>query len=370
MGIKFFTYTSIFMILFIRGGHEHAAIQSIAQQLGHCPIQIRGSELTLPLPAAYGQGELQVVKLGSCINLLLFRGSIREDWELHYLPQPSHPLRILYGQKAALNYRFAPQRTVHTLSPLHALLCASSPTYQYVCKLPKSQPIQFLSLEIQRTPYFSERTEELQTLPLTLRRILLEKESAIDPFHYQQAYCLQLADINYQIQTTSLLGFSRWLFLKARVLELLAQMLIHYNNTNNPYLKQVSLYKPDIALIKKAHQMLMDHLSENVTIPTLAREVGVNPTKLKKGFKQLYGYTINDYRRKKRLAWAETLLLTTNFTAKEVTLQVGYRNYAYFVACFKDHYGISPLEYTKLYGTKAIVSTNPSDQVAHESIHV
>ncbi|MEG0001811.1 MAG: helix-turn-helix transcriptional regulator [Comamonas sp.] len=74
----------------------------------------------------------------------------------------------------------------------------------------------------------------------------------------------------------------------------------------------------------------------------LARDIGLSPSALQRQFKQLYGTTIDDYRRDRRLerAWAQ--LEQTGCSVAEVAHCAGYTSAANFATAFKRRFGISP----------------------------
>jgi AraC family transcriptional regulator, transcriptional activator of the genes for pyochelin and ferripyochelin receptors len=76
----------------------------------------------------------------------------------------------------------------------------------------------------------------------------------------------------------------------------------------------------------------------------LARMVGVNETKLRLGFKQVFKTTIYDYLRKIRMQEAKILILDKELTVSEAGLTVGYSNLSHFARAFKQEFGMNPSE--------------------------
>ncbi|WP_200843447.1 AraC family transcriptional regulator [Pantoea sp. 18069] len=74
----------------------------------------------------------------------------------------------------------------------------------------------------------------------------------------------------------------------------------------------------------------------------LARDVGLSPSALQRQFKQLYGSTIDDYRRDRRLERAWSQLEQTGCSVAEVAHCAGYTSAANFATAFKRRFGISP----------------------------
>ncbi|MFN5133966.1 MAG: helix-turn-helix domain-containing protein [Chitinophagaceae bacterium] len=65
-------------------------------------------------------------------------------------------------------------------------------------------------------------------------------------------------------------------------------------------------------------------------------------SKLKSNFKQVYGTGIYEYYQKNRMRKARNMLITNNYTIKEVGLKLGYTNLSNFSLAFKKEFGVLP----------------------------
>lgn len=70
--------------------------------------------------------------------------------------------------------------------------------------------------------------------------------------------------------------------------------------------------------------------------------VGINQTKLKSGFKQLFGTTVFGYLTDIRMEKARLLILSEKKNVGEVADLVGYQHPHHFAAAFKRKFGYSP----------------------------
>lgn len=89
----------------------------------------------------------------------------------------------------------------------------------------------------------------------------------------------------------------------------------------------------------------LTHSSWITTPPTLsevARSVGLNEYKLKRGFKETFGTTVFSYLTEQRLESAKRLLLDTDKTASEVGFELGYATAQHFHHAFKNRFGVTP----------------------------
>ena len=86
------------------------------------------------------------------------------------------------------------------------------------------------------------------------------------------------------------------------------------------------------------------------TIKELAREVAMSESKLKKIFKAVYGLPPYEYFQKKRMQKARIMLLTGNYSIKDVGYTLGYANLSNFTLAFKKEFGKLPSQVVKERG--------------------
>ena len=324
----------------------HEVLVEIAEQLEASEIRYLCNETTIVIPYKHGKGYIRGINFGDGLGLLTFHCTFNEDVVFHYSLNRSHPLRLIFCQQGTITYKFEPDNIEFDIQALHASLSASTSTYdQQYCFLAQTD-IEFTSLEIDRPRYISKIDCDLPTIPERLAKVLQDIK-AEDPFTYHSNYSIELADIVYQIHHSTYEGLSRKSYLEARALDLFAEVIQLFADDQQPNSKQVLLRKSDIAFITQARDLMLEDLSNNLTIPELAKAVGINTTKLKQGFKIVYNQTINEYIRDKRLAVAKDYILEGNLSIKQICEKVGYKNYAYFSARFKERYGAVPSEYLK-----------------------
>ena len=89
-----------------------------------------------------------------------------------------------------------------------------------------------------------------------------------------------------------------------------------------------------------------DLINERVTSPPnlseIARAVGLNEYKLKRGFKETFHTTVFGYLTEQRLHLAHRYLQDTQKTAAEISMELGYATPQHFNNAFKKKFGITP----------------------------
>ena len=98
-------------------------------------------------------------------------------------------------------------------------------------------------------------------------------------------------------------------------------------------------------LVDKAKAYIREHLSEELSLRSVAEQVYISPSYLSKVFKEEAGVNFSDYVTDARMKKAADLLLNTNLKVEAIAQTVGYNTPHYFIRKFKESYGITPKNY-------------------------
>lgn len=138
--------------------------------------------------------------------------------------------------------------------------------------------------------------------------------------------------------------------LKARVKNLILQkenLRKHFIGTNgiiNPKLKTNNL---DVQFIDDILNLIKAHFSEpEFNVNDIIEKTGMSRSIFYKKYKALSDQPINDLIKNFRLKKAAELLLSGQFNVSQIAYDCGFSDPAYFSKVFKEHYKISPKEYT------------------------
>ena len=102
-------------------------------------------------------------------------------------------------------------------------------------------------------------------------------------------------------------------------------------------------------IIEKAKQFIMEHLSEDLSLPKIASMLYISPNYLSKLFKKATEEGFNEYIVRKRIEKAKLLLETTNLKTNQIAMLVGYRDTNYFSLAVKKNIGMSPINYRNIH---------------------
>lgn len=148
-----------------------------------------------------------------------------------------------------------------------------------------------------------------------------------------------------QILHNNYSGSARKNFLEAKVIELLI-LAVDKVEQQCPG-KTIPLTSYDKERIEEARMLLLNMPQEYESIIALARKVGINDFKLKKGFRQMYGCSVFDYLLQVKMDKAKVLLEETALPIADIAYMSGYNDPPNFTAAFKRHYGVTPTDIRK-----------------------
>ncbi len=135
----------------------------------------------------------------------------------------------------------------------------------------------------------------------------------------------------------------QWIYLQAKVLELLALQLENYR-------KEIPESRSDYGSVdlRKLYQVrkrITNHLDINFSLARLAREAGINASVLNEEFIKVFGLSVHEFGIKEKMARARQLLAHSDQLVYQIAEAVGYKNATHFSAAFKRNFGKTPKQY-------------------------
>jgi AraC family transcriptional regulator, transcriptional activator of the genes for pyochelin and ferripyochelin receptors len=105
-----------------------------------------------------------------------------------------------------------------------------------------------------------------------------------------------------------------------------------------------TLASSDVGRVAAAKLIIDERWNEPLTLEQIARECGINRSKLSRGFRELYGTSVADALSERRLEQARKSLLVTDLPVGLIGYRSGYQNNASFTRAFGRRFGVSPSE--------------------------
>ena len=303
-------------------------------------------EHTVTLPSKLGEVTISGVDFFDGYGLLYLHGTLNRDLYFSFTEDQKHPLRFLFCTEGTVMHFINDQSIQYQLDALKGSITTAPANTEQLFRFPSDMELSITSLVIHREDFIDKVDCNLETLPNQLVRIFRDTE-AVDTFFYEGRYSIASSECIKKILGNSYTGLVRMTYLESKALELLTYQLKQYKDDQQPTQRQVLLRKFDVDKIIEAKEILVSDLKNAPNINELARAVGINENKLKKGFKLIFETTINQFLTKERMELAKLLLMENDRSIQEVADMIGYHSKGHFSHRFKEKFGMLPKDYIK-----------------------
>lgn len=308
-----------------------------------------GAETVLTLPVAIGEGYRREISLGTGLKLYLEHYTLKEQLRARVVPE-HYPLGISLCMSGRINWtpdRPGPVPTYQTLPGRFDIALAESNMANGTIECMPHEPILLISLLVEpdRLPY-------RQMGKGIMDKLSFEKARASELLPYIK-YRLS-ASMNMaarQLMDCRITGTAKTIYLTAKSLEIIALAMGHFeSHAFSSPLSEAHDRLPcsrEREQLCRVRQLLDRQYHDPPTLAVLARQTGLNQTKLKKGFKRLFHTTISSYVLSRRMEKGHDLLEKGDTTVSEVAYQVGYANRAHFTRAFTRKFKYPPVTLLK-----------------------
>ncbi|PFN19719.1 helix-turn-helix domain-containing protein [Bacillus cereus] len=97
--------------------------------------------------------------------------------------------------------------------------------------------------------------------------------------------------------------------------------------------------------INECQNYIFTHLYDDITLPTLAKIVTLNPSYLSSLFKKEVGISLNEYIQRAKVDESKKLMTFTKHSISEISTLLNFHDQSHFTKIFKKHTGISPKQF-------------------------
>ncbi|MEK8131810.1 AraC family transcriptional regulator [Paenibacillus filicis] len=149
------------------------------------------------------------------------------------------------------------------------------------------------------------------------------------------------------------------LYAESKAMELIALIAQEGEGERDTGGSLIALSADDRERLEEARSLVLSRLEQPLSIPELARQVGINEYKLKRGFRELFGQTVFELVRQGRMEKALELMELDGMNVSETAVQVGYSNMSNFTSAFRRHYGLNPGAYIKQLSRRGVSLRRP-----------
>ncbi|WP_299111522.1 AraC family transcriptional regulator [uncultured Winogradskyella sp.] len=242
-----------------------------------------------------------------------FYGSGNVDLEMSY---PTGTRKLNYTKGLALSF-YADEQVdcIHTVSKNNPLECIVIAT--------ATRNLQ--NLPNQEGELFSE----------LLKNLVNPKDHYVEgPSFYMTPEMYHIVDSLFNIEYE---GKTKMMFFRSQITALLSHFFGQLAMNHAQDMKSV-----DKERLEMAKDILSNNLDNPPSLTELSKTLGLNTTKLKKEFKDVFGLPVFKYLQNERLTTAHSLISKNKATVQEAAWHVGYDSLSSFSNAFAKKFGYRP----------------------------
>lgn len=158
-------------------------------------------------------------------------------------------------------------------------------------------------------------------------------------FHETYGPLRGLLRLGIELETPKFQGVLKKYFMDSCVLEAVSEFA---RTLSEDYPKPPSMTDKHYRRVQDARALIESDLANPLSIETICQTLAVNATTLRKQFRDVYGQSMFDLLRMRRLEVARLLLKETDFPVSEVGYRVGFTNAGAFSVAYNKRFGCSP----------------------------
>ncbi len=160
--------------------------------------------------------------------------------------------------------------------------------------------------------------------------------------------CILLAVIREMKQKQSNYEF----LVKAKLAELMIYAL-RCKNGENSTVKAEPVKTEKYRKISEIAEYINEYYQSDISLSDIARDFYISKCYLSRIFKEITGFTVNEYINIIRVKKAQQLLEHSEYNITEIAEMIGYDSITYFEKIFKKYLELSPLKYRKKFMKKS-----------------
>lgn len=121
------------------------------------------------------------------------------------------------------------------------------------------------------------------------------------------------------------------------------------------YRKLVFDFAGEMAEIKKGEALtknlrlaldyIYDHLNERISVSDISEAVAISESQLRRDFQTYLSTTPSNFVQEKKIEFAKNRLVYSDITYVDLANDLGFASHSHFIKIFKQHTGMTPMEY-------------------------
>ena len=327
----------------LRDLNVHDVIIDMAKSFG-IAYDENHNEMCIRIPEALGSGYIKATQFENGIGVIESDYLLKKPLHFELEKGVVHPLKIVFNREEPISHSFTGTEEENKIAHLESAILSSTPAHNHVFKIPAGVPICVFSIEINRKLFEQKIDTFLEDMDKNMEK-LFRDVNGINLFFHKGYYSLDTAKFMEEFADCEHDGFMRSVYQEGKVYEILTHHLKQYLDDLSEPDKRKILRQTTVKRIEEAVGLIKDEIAVVDNVLALAKRVGLNQNTLQEGFKQLYGKSVNQYIRDKRIEKAKELIENSTMNITEITYAIGINSRSYFSKLFKERYAVSPKQY-------------------------
>lgn len=283
-----------------------------------------------------GEGYWDAIEVRKGLFLTITDAHYLKRAEMKLPPEPLIKIRVILSG----SIREIGSERVHRAGEVSVQSFAGDMTSGYTIE-PSGEPLQMVVLHCQ-TRAFAPFAEALQNAGAPFAQ--LAKSGATSNQSISLGSSMGIIQIARHIFVSrdQFIPAVRHLYLAAKADELLCWAIEKSRPKKQLAIGANRLRQRDIVRLHEVRSIILSDCADVPPLKELSRMAAMNSTKIKLGFKELFGETIGAFTQRVRMQAASQLIETTDMPLSQVAFKVGYSYPANFTKAFKQQFGITP----------------------------
>jgi|GEM_PF-1393944 len=320
-----------------------ARISSMAQALD-VEMMTDCDEHSLSFDNHLGKGHIKGINFEHGVSLMLYNLELKEDIALLYKLGRRHPIQLHYTNSGHTNLHSINKNLTHSVNRNQAMIYAPEGNSNYEMILRAGEKIQVIQVEVVRFLFLRKIECELNTIPKPLREMYNDTIGA-KSFFFETTSEPMIINTLAQLFKSEKTGLERKLRIEAKSLKLITTLIKKFRieaHINNTYYR---FSREDVKRINVAKNHIIDHIHKTPTVKQLSQLIGMNTSKIQKGFNLLFSKSIRQFTISLKMHMALNYLDQGNLSISEIAYKIGYTNKGHFSQLFRKEFGLLPSAY-------------------------
>lgn len=301
-------------------------------------------ELSFKIPAQHGEGVVRAINFDHGVGVTLIDATLNEDLELIYDLGRRHPVLFFYTKQGSIELSTEENNITHDINDNEAIIFSALGRDKYSIKIKGNIRIQCAFVSVVRYLFLRKVECDLGTIPETLNEMFKDTVGAKSFYFKTTSEPVIINTLAHTFQTKSL-GLERKLLIEAQSLKLITSLIKRFRAESSVFESAYRYSATDVKQINAAKNFLIDNIRKTPTVKVLAQEIGMNTSKLQKGFHMLFGKSIRQFTISLKMHIALNLIDERDKSISEIAYEIGYTNKGHFSQLFKKEFGLLPSEY-------------------------